>query len=243
MNLIWVEDAEALAEAAAARVAALLAIQPTAVIALPTGATPLGLYERLIARRQAGSLRPDEARFFDLDEFLGLPASDRRSYAGFLARHLFGPLGLRADRIRLLDGAAADPDAECRAYDAAIEAAGGLDLAVLGLGANGHVAFNEPGDDWALGTHVVTLADSTRRAQGLLFASESEVPRRGLTLGIASLRAARALLLLVQGEGKAAALGALRAGVADRRWPVTALLDHPDLTVLADRELRPASES
>ncbi len=240
MRVHWMDGADA-AEAAAGRVAALMAERPRAAIALPTGATPRALYDRLARRRRRGALASDEVRFFNLDEFAGLPASDPRSYAAYLWKHLLGPIAAPQAHVRLLRGDAPDLLAECRAYDTALAAAGGIDLAILGLGTNGHVAFNEPGDSWELATHVVTLAEATRRAQHLLFAAEREVPRQGLTMGIATLRAARALLLLVMGEGKAAALRALLAGRPDPAWPVTALLGHPDLTVLADRRLQPAA--
>ena len=236
----WMAGADGLADRAAAHVEALLKSRAAPALALATGATPRGLYERLVRRGRAGALPLGGARFFNLDEFVGLPAEDSRSYAAFLKRHLLDPLEIPPSRIRLLRGDAADLEAECRDYDAAIAAAGGLDLAVLGLGVNGHIAFNEPGEDWARGTHVVILAESTRRAQHLLFAAESEVPRRGLTMGIATIRAARSVLLLIMGEGKAAALAALRAGRPDPAWPVTALLGHPALTILADRRLEAA---
>jgi len=236
----WVEGADGLAERAADHVAALLESRSAPALALATGATPRGLYERLLRRRQANALRLEGARFFNLDEFVGLPAGDPRSYAAFLRRHLLDPLEIPSSQIRLLRGDAPDLEAECRDYDRAIAAAGGLDLAVLGLGVNGHIAFNEPGEDWSRGTHVVVLADSTRRAQHLLFSAEREVPRRGLTMGIATIRAARSILLLIMGEGKADALAALRAGRPDPSWPVTALLGHPTLTVIADRRLEAA---
>jgi glucosamine-6-phosphate deaminase len=237
MDLHWIDDEAALAEGAADWVAAGLAAKPAATAALATGRTPRGLYRRLAQRRAAGALGGEAARFFNLDEFVGLAPEDPRSYSAYLWKHILGPLQVPAARVRLLRGDARDLAAECRAYDDAIAAAGGLDLAILGLGTNGHIAFNEPGDDWAAGTHVVTLAASTRRAQHHLFAGEAEVPTRGLTMGIATIRAARSVLLLALGEGKAAALAALRAGRPDPAWPATALADHRDLTVFADRRL------
>jgi glucosamine-6-phosphate deaminase len=239
MNLHWIDDESALAEAAAAQVAALLAATPQAAVALATGRTPRGLYRRLVQRHEACSLAVAGARFFNLDEFVGLPPQDSRSYSAYLWKHLLAPLHVPPAQVRLLQGNAGDLAAECRVYDGALKAAGGLDLAILGLGTNGHIAFNEPGDDWNAATHVVTLAPSTRRAQHHLFAGEAEIPTQGLTMGIATIRAARSVLLLAMGEGKAAALAALRAGKPDPAWPATALLDHPDLTVFADRRLEP----
>jgi len=240
MDLHWIDDEVALAEGAADWLAARLAAAPGAAVALATGRTPRGLYRRLVQRRAAGVLAGEKARFFNLDEFVGLPADDPRSYSAYLWKHVLGPLEVPAARVRLLKGDAVDLAGECRAYDDVIAAADGLDIAILGLGTNGHIAFNEPGDDWTAGTHVVTLAASTRRAQHHLFASEAEIPTRGLTMGIATIRAARSVILLAMGEGKAAALAALRGGRPDPAWPATALLGHGDLTVFADRRLAAA---
>lgn len=221
-------------EAAADYVGTLLKNKPTAAIALPTGETPLGLYRSLVTRQDEGALDSRSAHFFNLDEFEGKGLSDQGSYAGFLMRNAFGPLGIHADRLRLLQGDAPDAEAECGAYDAAIAAAGGLDLAVLGLGRNGHVAFNEPGDDWSLGTHRVALTKTTREAQSGLYQSPSDVPEYGLTMGVATVLSARKLLLLVSGQGKEEALRALISGHPDPDRSVTALVNHPDLTVLRD---------
>jgi glucosamine-6-phosphate deaminase len=231
-------ETAAVAPAAARCVLELLSRKPDASIALPTGSTPLGLYHHLVRLHGAGRFACGQARFFNLDEFVGLASDDARSYGAFLWHHLFHPLAIRPDQVRLLRGDAPDLAAECRGFDRAIAAAGGLDLAILGLGANGHVAFNEPGDGWDIATHEVALAEMTRRAQLGRFASMEAVPARGLTMGLGTIRAARALLLLVSGPSKAAALSAILRGTPDLNWPVTAILQHPHLTVLADRYLR-----
>jgi glucosamine-6-phosphate deaminase len=224
-----------LADQAAARVAALFRRNPRAAIALPTGATPRGMYERLATLHRAGEFSCRDGHFFNLDEFIGLAPDSPCSYAAYLRRHFFRRVDVDPAGIRLLRGTAPDLEAECRAYDRAIEEAGGIDLAILGLGRNGHVAFNEPGSDWQSTTHRVALAESTRRAQRQQFPNGEVVPRQGLTMGLQTIREARALLLLVAGAGKEAGLAALRAGRPDASWPVTALLDHADLVVLADR--------
>lgn len=222
----------AMDDAAANLVAAVLAEKPTAAIALPTGETPLGLYRELASRQATGKVDCRSARFFNLDEFEGKGRADPGSYAGFLLQNAFGPLGIAPARLRLFQGDAPDAEIECRAFDADIEAAGGLDLAVLGLGRNGHIAFNEPGDDWSLGSHRVRLTESTRSAQQGLYACAEDVPDYGLTMGVATIAKARRLLLLVAGNGKEDALKALLSGVPDPRRSVTALVGHPDLTVL-----------
>ncbi|WP_448955474.1 glucosamine-6-phosphate deaminase [Labrys neptuniae] len=236
MHMIWTNRADELAGKGAAIVADLLRQKPDAAIAVPTGATPLGLYRHLVERHRAGTLTCDRARFFNLDEFAGKGPDDSGSYGSVLWRHLFSPLGLRSEQVRLLQGDSADPDAECADFERAVTAAGGLDLCILGLGVNGHVAFNEPGSDWNAPTRPVELAAETKRAQSMLYASAEDVPHRGLTMGVATIRAARSVLLLVSGNGKRKAFAALEHGKPDRAWPVTALLDHPNLTVLVDAE-------
>lgn len=237
MRVLSVPSAAALAAAAANWTAIRCATKPRAVFALPTGSTPLGLYAELIARSRAGDLDMSAAQVFNLDEFRGVSAGDTHSYAAFLRRHLLDALALPESRVRLLRGDAPDAAAECAAYDAAIAACGGLDAAILGLGANGHVAFNEPGTPWDLTTHVAELAESTRDAQARDVRARDagdawEVPRQGLTMGLGTLRAARHVLLMIAGDTKRAARAALHRGIATRDWPVTALLDHPHLTVL-----------
>jgi glucosamine-6-phosphate deaminase len=206
--------------------------KPHSVLALPTGTTPLGLYAELTARSRAGTVNFDAVRIFNLDEYCGLPQSDPRSYAAFLHQHLIAPAGIAAGQVRLLRGDAADMEAECRAYDAALADGGGIDLCVLGLGGNGHVAFNEPGSSWDLGTHVVHLSLATRAAHERQTQTPWRIPAWGVTMGIKTLLQSRHVLLLIAGERKEAARAAVYAGVADVSWPVTSLLTHPDLTVI-----------
>jgi glucosamine-6-phosphate deaminase len=241
MQLEWTEGGDAFADRAAAHVAAHLARQPQAAVALPTGTTPIGLYDRLLALAGEGRADLGQARYFNLDEYVGVPPADTHSFAAFLRRHFLDRVAFEAGSARLLRGDAADIAAEATAHDAAVAAAGGLDLAILGLGGNGHIAFNEPGADWTSGTHVVPLTAETRAANQAYFADGYAVPTHGLTMGIGMLRAARTVLLMVSGAAKAEALAVLLAGKPDPAWPVTALCGHPRLIVVADAALRPAS--
>jgi glucosamine-6-phosphate deaminase len=241
MHLLW-SDSNGFSSSASAVLVRTLSDKPALNVALPTGRTPVGLYADICAQAREGRLPLDRARWFNLDEYLGLAPDHPYSYARFLREHLLDRIDAAPDRVRLLRGDAADPQAECRDYDRAIAAAGGLDLAILGLGANGHIAFNEPGSDWAGTTHIVTLSDQTWEANaaglGGSPGSPPDLPRRGLTMGIATLRAARRVLLLVSGESKRQAFAALQRGLPDRQWPVTSLLDHPDLVVVIDECLK-----
>jgi len=238
MQLEWTDSAEAFADRAASHVASLLAEVPAAAIALPTGSTPIGLYARLRAMEAAGEVTLSAGHFFNLDEYVGVGPADPHSFAAFLRRHFLDASGIPAAHIRLLRGDAPDIASEAAAHDAAVAALGGLDLAILGLGGNGHIAFNEPGAPWDAGTHVVPLTEATRIANAAYFADGFQVPSHGLTMGIGMIRAARRVLLLVSGRAKAAALGALLAGQPDPAWPVTALCGHPGLTVVADAVLK-----
>jgi glucosamine-6-phosphate deaminase len=206
--------------------------KPDAVLALPTGSTPLGLYSELLERSRSGIVDLDVVRIFNLDEYCGLPQTDPRSYAAFLDRHLIAPAGLAAGAVRLLQGDAADIQAECGAYDRALAACGGIDACVLGLGVNGHVAFNEPGSAWDLRTHVVHLSHATRAAHERQAAVPWKIPAWGITMGIKTLLESRHILLLIAGTHKETARAAVFAGVADMDWPVTSLLGHPRLTII-----------
>jgi glucosamine-6-phosphate deaminase len=223
---------QAFATAAADWVCEHVRQKPGSVLALPTGNTPLGLYSELIDRSRTGLVNLDAARIFNLDEYCGLPQSDPHSYASFLHRHLIAPAGLAGDRVRLLRGDAADIEAECRAYDAAVSECGGVDLCVLGLGVNGHVAFNEPGSAWDLRTHVVHLSHATRAAHERQASIPWKIPAWGITMGIKTLLESRHILLLIAGTHKETARAAVYAGVADGDWPVTSLLAHPSLTLI-----------
>jgi glucosamine-6-phosphate deaminase len=206
--------------------------KPASVVALPTGATPLPLYEELVRRARAGAASLAAAQLLNLDEYAGLARSAPRSFAAFLDRHLFEPLALERSRLHLIDGAAANWSAECGRYERSIAACGGIDLCILGLGENGHIAFNEPGTPWDARTHVAELSPSTRariEAQGW---DAGELPSHALTLGIANVLEARRALLLIAGRGKQAASAALHRGKEDLAWPVTALTRHADLTVI-----------
>ena len=232
MRVMRSDTPQAFASAAADYLADHLSRNPRSALALPSGNTPLGLYAEIVSRCASGAMSLTETWIFNLDEYCGLAATDSRSYGAFLRRHLIAPLGLASDRVRLLRGDAADLDAECRYYDAAITACGGIDVCVLGLGSNGHIAFNEPGASWDQRTHVARLAQSTRAAQSSQVGGDRRIPTHGITMGIRTLREARHVLLLVAGVHKQQARAALERGVKDPNWPVTSLLEHTGLTVI-----------
>jgi len=229
VRLRVLDTGEAVAGVAADAVAAAVAARPAAVLALPTGRTPIPLYDALAARHEKGAVDLSGARGFNLDELV-LPPGDPRTFRSYMERHAWGRTGLKRERCDIPDGGAADLEAECRRYEAALESAGGLDLAILGVGADGHVAYNMPGPV-TLATHVTRLPDGL--AASLAVPPESW-PLRALTMGIGTIRDARALLVLATGTAKATAVRALVRGPEDPRWPCSFLSRHPDMEVLLD---------
>jgi glucosamine-6-phosphate deaminase len=230
---------DALARAATDRIVAALAAHPAAVLCLPTGHTPLATYAGLVAAGRDGRISFRDCRLLNLDEYVGLGAGDPASFAAYLRERFVGLTDLRPGNVHLLDGAAADPAAEAAAYEALIEWLGGIDLLVCGVGSNGHVAFNEPGADPASRTRVVALAPETLAANAPDLAGARVMPDRAITLGLGTIRAARSILMLATGGEKARPLRALLDGDRAGGYPVAALADHPDLTLLADRAAVP----
>ncbi len=230
--MIAVRNSQDLAVAAADWVQAQLRDRPQSVLALPTGSTPIGMYAELVARSRRRALRLDAVQVFNLDEYCGVAASDPNSYSAFMHKHLIDPAGLAASQVRLLRGDAPDLHEECTRYDEALEERGGIDLCILGLGVNGHIAFNEPGTAWDQRTHVTPLSHSTRATHAAQATSPWRIPPFGITMGIRTLLESRRVLLLIAGDHKRAARDAFHAGVQDPAWPVTSLCGHPNLTTL-----------
>ncbi len=217
-------------EALADELTASIRARPAQVLALPTGRSPLPLYRALVLRHRQGALDLGRVHTFNLDEFVGLGAQHPSSYRAYMERHLFSQVNLAPERIHFLDGAAPDLDAECARYDAELAAAGGLDLAILGVGENGHLAFNEPGATLHARTHRTKIARATREANAMLFGGEvADVPLEALTLGLAPILQARKIAVLAFGPSKRAAVAAMQSGVVDPRVPATLLQLHRDV--------------
>jgi glucosamine-6-phosphate deaminase len=175
----------AAAAALAARIADALAANPRLVLGLPTGRTPIFLYRELARLCQRGAADFSQATTFNLDEFIGVAASDPGSYRAYMEQHLFQHINIASSRVQFLNGTAADLEAECLRYEKAIAEAGGIDLQILGIGTNGHIGFNEPGPWLHSRTHQVALKPETRRANAVLFAGDPDrVPRRALSMGM-----------------------------------------------------------
>jgi len=228
--------ADALARALAHDIARRLAHHPSTVLGLPTGRTPIPLYRELVRLHRAGIADFSRATTFNLDEFLGISARDPRSYRAFMHRHLFDQVNLPRGGIRFLNGAAPDVARECRRYERAIDRAGGIDLQILGLGANGHIGFNEPARALAAKTHATRLTPATRRANASLFDNRpAAVPRTALSMGMATILHARRIVLLATGAAKAGCVQRMIEGPVTPRLPASFLQLHRHAEVWVDR--------
>jgi glucosamine-6-phosphate deaminase len=226
----------AAASALAREVARAIAANPRLVLGLPTGRTPIPLYRQLVERHRQRSLDCSGVTTFNLDEFLGIAGSDPRSYCTFMHRHLFDHINVPPRRVHFLNGLARNIEAECRRYEMAIRRAGGIDLQLLGLGGNGHIGFNEPGDSLVARTHLVTLTPATRRANAALFGGRPRaVPRQALSMGMATILKARRIVLLATGSAKARAVSRALDGPLTTRMPASFLQLHPNVEVWVDR--------
>ena len=222
---------KAKAAAAALAVAGTLREKPDCVLGLATGSSPVGTYDELVRMHHEEGLSFARCTTVNLDEYLGLAGTHPQSYRFFMEKHLFSRVDVRRDATFVPDGTAADPAAECAAYDARLARLGGTDLQLLGIGPDGHVGFNEPDDVFTPQTHVVDLAPSTIEANSRFFASETDVPRKAITMGMKGILLARKIVLVASGAAKRAKIDAAFSGPVTPRLPASILQLHRDVTV------------
>lgn len=235
MNIHVFKGDRELAQAGAGIIAAEILRKPDAVLGLATGSSPLGIYQYLIDLYKEGIISFAEVTTFNLDEYLGLDPSHSESYHTYMTENLFKHVDQPEEKRYIPNGIADDPEAESLAYDKAIEAAGGIDLQLLGIGTNGHIGFNEPDSVFAGMTHVVDLAESTIESNSRFFDSIDEVPRQAISMGIRSIMQAKRILLIATGEAKAEAIRRTVQGPIDPDCPASILQVHADATLLVDR--------
>nr|WP_240989245.1 glucosamine-6-phosphate deaminase [Salipiger mangrovisoli] len=228
-------DAEAAAGRAAEIIAAQVTAKPASVLGLATGGTMEAVYARLIALHRAGSASFAEASSFNLDEYVGLAGDHPCSYRRYMAEKLFGQIDIAPEAAHLPVGEAVDPEAEALRYEAAIVAAGDIDLQLLGLGLNGHIGFNEPTSSLSSITRLKTLERSTRAANSRYFPDGEEPPRLAITMGIGTIMRAREVLLVATGTAKARAVAQVIEGPVSARWPGSVLQMHRHATIVLDR--------
>lgn len=240
MRVIITADYDKMSEYAAERVIRKInKAAPTAgkpfVLGLPTGSSPIGMYDRLIEAYRQGRVSFKHVVTFNMDEYVGLPEEHPESYHSFMRRHLFDHIDCPEENIHILDGNAGDLDAECRRYEDAIKAAGGIDLFVGGIGPDGHLAFNEPFSSFLSRTRIKTLTKDTRIANARFFDNDpKKVPDCALTVGIATVLGAREVMILANGHAKARALQAGIEGALSQEWPISSLQTHPKAMIVCD---------
>jgi len=218
----------------AARILSAPAGRPFA-LGLPTGSTPLGMYRRLIELNQAGLVSFAKVVTFNMDEYVGLAHDHPQSYHRFMWDNFFSRIDIPAGNVNILDGMARDLEGECAAYEEKIRQTGGIDLFVGGVGADGHIAFNEPGSSLSSRTRIKTLTADTKIANGRFFGNDpSKVPSTALTVGVGTIMDAREILVMVNGQAKARAL---RHGVefgVNHMWTISCLQLHPKAIIVCD---------
>jgi len=229
-------SADALARTLARDLARVIAKRPALVLGLPTGRTPIPLYRELVALYRAGRIDFSRATTFNLDEFVGVSSDDPRSYRAFMRRHLFDHVNLSPRRTYVLDGNARDAARECERYERAIARAGGLDIQLLGLGANGHIGFNEPAPALVARTHLTRLRDASRRANAGLFGNRLRaVPHEALSMGMATILHARRIVLIATGATKARCVERMIHGPVTPKLPASFLQLHRNAEAWLDR--------
>jgi len=236
MEVVILEDAQQVAELGADALQSLLRTRPDATLGLATGSSPLGVYRELGRRHAAGRVSLARARGFLLDEYVGLPADHPQRYRSVIRRELEDLVDLPPEAVAGPDGGARDLPAACADYERQIVAAGGVDLQLLGVGTDGHVAFNEPGSSLSSRTRVKTLTAQTRADNARFFASPEDVPHHVLTQGLGTIREARHLVLIATSSTKATAVRRLVEGPVSASCPASVLQLHPHVTVILDED-------
>ena len=235
MKIIRAKDYNDLSSKAANIISAQVILKPDSVLGLATGSSPVGTYDQLVKWYHKGDVDFSEVTTVNLDEYYGMAADNEQSYHYFMHSHFFDHVNVDPAHINLPDGTELDAERECARYDAMRERLGDVDLQLLGIGRNGHIGFNEPGDRYAKGTHCVDLAPSTIEANKRFFASADEVPRRAYSMGIHTIMTAKKVLVVASGEDKAWAVRASCFGPVTPQVPGSILQLHNDAIIIADQ--------
>ncbi|WP_110944965.1 glucosamine-6-phosphate deaminase [Paenibacillus phocaensis] len=235
LNMIKTSSEQQFNETGAGIIASLLQSNPRAILGLATGSTPVGVYEKLIELYKNGSVSFKQASSYNLDEYIGLPTDHPESYRRFMDEKLFHHIDILPENTHVPSGNAADPEQAAKDYAKLLDEAGQIDLQLLGLGHNGHIGFNEPGEELTGPPHVVKLEERTRLANARFFNSIDEVPTHALTMGIGSILQAKQILLMAKGEDKAEIIAKALKGPITTQCPASLLQTHSNVVVVVDQ--------
>ncbi len=236
LKIIEVKDYEEMSKKAAEYMLKKIKNSSQLNIGLATGGTPKGVYQELIKDYSQNKTSYTHIKTFNLDEYIGLKKDDPNSYFHYMNENLFKHIGISVEQTHIPSGTNENTEAECEAYENMIKNAGGIDLQLLGIGANGHIGFNEPGTSFQSKTHVVDLADSTREANARFFDRLEDVPKQAITMGIHTIFQSKEIILLASGKAKQQAMVELLNGEVTELFPASILNNHPNTIVIADEE-------
>lgn len=236
MKIIICENYQEMSKKAASIIASQIILKPDSVLGLATGSTPVGIYENLIKSFREGHLDFSQIKTYNLDEYYGLPGTNPQSYRYFMDINLFNHVNINKYNTHVPNGLSEDTERDCAAYDEAIKASGGIDIQVLGIGSNGHIGFNEPGESFEKCTHLIDLKEETIEANSRFFNSIEEVPTKALTMGIGNIMKSKKILLLASGASKSEAIYHTIHSKVQPEIPSTILQFHNDVTIIVDKE-------
>ncbi len=235
MKVIVAKNYEEMSEKAFEIMHGVVTANPSAILGLATGSTPLGLYKKMIEDHEKNGTSYKKIHTVNLDEYAGLDYSSDQSYVYFMRHNLFDHIDIDLKNTNIENGKAVNRAAECERYNKLLETMQ-QDLQVLGIGSNGHIAFNEPGTPFGSVTHIVDLTESTIKDNSRLFANIEDVPRQAFTMGLKNIMNAKKILIMANGENKARAVYGLVAGEVTENLPASILQLHPDCTLVCDSE-------
>lgn len=236
MKIYKAKDYKDMSRKAANIISAQVIMKPNCVLGLATGSTPIGTYDQLVEWYNKGDLDFSEVTTVNLDEYKGLPRTNDQSYYYFMHQHLFDRVNIDPERTNVPNGMEPDAEKECGRYEELIRSLGGVDLQLLGLGHNGHIGFNEPGEAFEKETHCVDLTESAIEANKRFFASADDVPKQAYTMGIKTIMQAKKILIVVNGENKADIVERAFFGPVTPEVPASILQLHNDVTLVGDEE-------
>ncbi|MEG0857486.1 MAG: glucosamine-6-phosphate deaminase [Terrisporobacter sp.] len=234
MKLIITKNYEELSKVAANEMATIIKEKPNAILGLATGGSPMGMYKELIEMNKKGDIDFSDITTVNLDEYVGLSGDHDQSYRYFMNSNLFNHINIKKDRTFVPNGLAENVEEECRNYDNKIQELGGTDVQLLGIGNNGHIAFNEPDTNLVAGTHLTGLTENTIESNARFFESKADVPTTALTMGLGEIMKSKKIIVIASGEGKAEAVKAMLSGKISTDMPASMLQMHNNVVVIID---------